>query len=238
MSEATAETKKKSGGSALGALRAMGKKEKVDPTSTYADTVNDIAVAGAKRVKTTVQLGFDSDFAPTAKLAADAKDALKRAEKEFEVHQAQVRDYGIEKRKIWNKSKRSLDTTVAVPYEVDVPGGQKETRHVAVVCSNKYSVRKDTIEQIRGDLGDSYDRLFEEDRKKVLKPNCEDIVRGLLGELGMEGEELEGAMDSLFEEEVKIKTKKEYEREVEAVPDGLRDILDQAVTRSQPALKF
>lgn len=236
MSEATAETKKK--GSALGALRAMSKKEKVDPTSTYADTVNDVAVAGAKRVKTTVQLGLDIDFAPTAKAAAEAKEALKRAEKEFEVHQAAVRDYGAEKRQIWNKSKRSLDTTVAVPYEVDVPGGQKETRHVAVVCSNKYSVRKDTIEQVRGDLGDTYDRLFEEDRKKVLKPNCEEIVRGLLGELGMEGEELDTAMDSLFEEEVKIKTKKEYEREVEAVPEGLRDILDQAVTRAQPALKF
>jgi hypothetical protein len=54
----------------------------------------------------------------------------------------------------------------------------------------------------------------------------------------MDESDVEDAINQLFEEKVSIKTTKNYEQEVKRVSDGLRSILDQAVTRSQPALKF
>lgn len=224
-------------GSALSALKALSKKEKVDTDSKFASTVNDVAVAGAKREKTTVKLGFDPDFAPVAKLGAAAKSALDRATSEFEGYQSQLRDYGWQKRCLWNETMRADDTTVAIPYEVETPTGL-EKQWVQVVSVNKYSVRAESVLALKPDLGDSYDRLFVEERVKVLKPNCEEIVRGLLGELGMNGDELETAMSSLFEEKVKVNTAKAYEKEVKLVSPALQQVLEQACTRSQPALRF
>lgn len=224
-------------GSALSALKAMAKKEKVDTDSKFAQTVNDVAVAGAKREKTTVKLGFDPDFAPVAKHAAAAKSALDRAEAEYAGYQAQVREYGWNKRCLWNETMRADDTTVAIPYEMETPTGV-EKQWVQVICTNKFSTRAETVLALKPDLGDSYDRLFVEERVKVLKPNCEEIVRGLLGELGMNGDELETAMSSLFEEKVKVNTTKAYEKEVKLVSPALQQILDTAVSRSSPAVKF
>jgi hypothetical protein len=225
-------------GSALSALKAMTKKEKVSSESEFATTVNDVAIKGAKRVRTTVQLGLDVEFCETAKRAAELHQEMEQAKSKFEIVQAQVRDYGSKKRLIWNDTFKCNDTTVAIPYEIDTPNGEKERHFVQCVVTNKYSVRKETIEQIRGDLGDSFDRLFEEEREKVLRPNCAELFRGLLVEAGMDESDVEDAMNQLFEEKVSIKTTKNYEQEVKRVSDGLRSILDQAVTRSQPALKF
>jgi hypothetical protein len=225
-------------GSALSALRALSNKEKVEEKSEFASTVNDVAIKGAKRIKTTVHLGLDMEFQGTARKAAEAHEVMERAKSEFEIYQAQVRDYGAEKRLVWNDTFKANDTTMAVPYEVEVVGGGKEVRTVQVVCTNKFSVRDESIKQIRGDLGDAFPRLFEESVEKVLRPNCADLMKGILKDAGLPEEEVDSAMESLFETKTKIKTAKNYEQEVKRVPDGVRAILDQAVTRSAPALKF
>lgn len=225
-------------GSALSALRALSKKEKVETTSEFASTVNDVAIKGAKRIKTTVHLGLDMEFQGVARKSAEAHQVLERAQSEFEIYQAQVRDYGAAKREIWNDTFKANDTTMAVPYEVEVVNGEKETRHVQVVVTNKYSVRQETVEQVRGDLGDAFPRLFEESVEKVLRPNCAELMKGILKDAGLPDEEIDSAMESLFETKTKIKTTKNYEQEVKKTSSALRAILDQAVTRSAPALKF
>jgi hypothetical protein len=236
MSESTQTVAKKGG--ALSALKAMTDKKKVPEQSTFATTVNDVAIKGAKRVKNKVRLGLDLEFEGTAKQAAEAKRSLEKAEEAFKIYQGQVRDYGIAKREIWNDTFKANDTTVEIPYEVDTPEG-KEEKVIQVICSNKYSVRAETVEQVKGNLGEQYDRLFTETTDKILRPNCVDLMRGILVEAGMGEDEVDAAMDQLFEEKTKISTTAEYEQEVKKLEDeDLKAILDQAVTRSQPSLKF
>lgn len=235
-----ANTAENKGGSALAALKALSSKGKVEETSKFAAQVNDVAILGATRdgkSKSVVKLGLDPEFTVTAEHAARVKENLARAEQEFEIYQGQLRDYGIEKRRLWNSTYKDVITTVCVPYEVDTPEG-KERKFVQVTCSNKYSVRQETVLQLKDDLGDTYSRLFTEKEEKVLKPNCEEIVRGLLKEMGLDGEELENSMSSLFDTKLKISTTERYEQESEKLPEDVRRILDQAVTRSAPALKF
>jgi hypothetical protein len=227
-------------GSALSALKALSSKGKVEETSKFAANVNDVAILGAVRdgkSKSVVKLGLDVEFTDTAHSAAKAKEALNRAEQEFEIYQGQLRDYGIKKRQLWNSTYKDVITTVCIPYEEQTPDGP-EKKFVQCIVTNKYSVRSETVLQLKGDLGDSYSRLFKEQEEKVLKPNCEEIVRGLLKEMGLDGEELENSMSSLFETKLKISATERYEQESEKLPDEVRKILDQAVTRSQPALKF
>jgi hypothetical protein len=235
MSNAT-ETK----GTALSALKALSNKGKVETTSKFAANVNDVAILGATRdgkSKSVVKLGLDPEFTKTALSAAKAKEALNRAEQEFEIYQGQLRDYGVEKRRLWNSAYKDVITTVCVPYEEQAPDGL-ERKFVQVTCSSKYSIRQETVLQLKDDLGDSYSRLFKEQEEKILKPNCEEIVRGLLKEMGLDGEELENSMSSLFETKLKISATERYEQESEKLPEEVRKILDQAVTRSAPALKF
>ena len=217
-------------------LKNLGKKT-VPTASPMAAQVNDPAIAGAKRDKNTVILGFDPNIAKDAALAARLDETLKRAESEFKVEQATMRDYGASKRGLYNDTYRCEVTTVKVPYSVDTPTGP-ETRYVAVVCTNKYSVQQDMILGNRDLLGSAYEKLFEETTVKSLKPNAEDLIRGVFTEVGLEGDELEAAMGQLFEEKTTVKTTEHFESEAKKLPEAARAILDQAVTRSQPALKF
>lgn len=222
--------------SALEALKSLGKKT-VPATSPLAAQVNDPAIAGARRDKNTVKLGFDPAMAPQAAHCAALKEALERAEAEFKVDQASMRDYGISKRSAYNDTFKADVTTVCVPYEVDTPAG-KETRYVQVICSHKYSVQTDMVLGNKDRLGESYDRLFVEETTKSLKPNAEQIVRGILEEVGLKGDELETAMANLFDVKTVVKASESYEKEHKKLPEDLRSLLDQAVTRSAPGLKF
>jgi hypothetical protein len=228
--------------SALDTLKALSQKKTVAATSAMATQVNDPAIAGATMgkgaSKNVVTLGLDPAFAPNASTCAALKEALERAETEFKVLQADTRDYGSKKRDLYNETFKANITTVKVPYEVDVPGGGKEKAYVSVVCSNKYSVQQDIVLGNKDALGDLFPRLFTETVTKSLKPNAEELIRGILKEVGLGDEEVETSMQNLFDTTTKVATTEAYETESKNVPDALKAVLDQAVTRSAPALRF
>lgn len=223
--------------SALDTLRALGQKKPVAANS-IAMQANDPAIAGAKRNKSTVSLGFDPNFADSARTAYDRKMALERAQQEFEASQVACRDYGTSKRKLYNSTFKADVTTVCVPFQVEMPTGH-ETKYVQVVCTNRYSVQKEMVLNNREEFGEHFDRLFVVRGEKKLRPNAEELIRNLLVETaGLEGEALETAISQLFETEQKVSTTENYETEVEKVPQDLQALLEQVVTRAQPALKF
>lgn len=224
--------------SALDALRGLSKKA-APPSVAIAAQVNDPAIAGAKRDKNTVKLGFDPAMAPTAERVAALKAALERAEAEFKVDQGTMRDYGIGKRGLYNDTFKCEITTVCVPYHVEVPGAAPEIKYVQVICSSKYSVQQEIVLGNRELIGPSYERMFEETTVKSLKPNAEELIRNLLAEVaGLSGEDLENTMGELFDTKTTVKATDKYESEFKKLSDDAKLVLDQAVTRSQPALKF
>jgi hypothetical protein len=235
--------------SALSALKALAKKQQAPAGSIASKLVtdtNDPAIAGAKRgkSKTTVTLGFDPSFAEKAKQAAELKAALTSAQAAFKALEGDVREYGAEKRGKYNSAFKCNLTTVEVPYFVDVPECEgsdtpgREQRVVQVICTNKYSVAQDTVLGLEDDLGPLFDQLFAKSEEKVLKPNAEELIRNLLGELGIQGEELDNSMDALFETKVSVSTTEDYERRIEGAPENVKSALEQAVVRQKPGLKF
>ena len=220
---------------ALDKLKDLSKK-KPAPAAVSIQT-DDPALAGAKKDGSGILLGFDPAIAEEAAYAAKLKLALDSAEQEFVAAQDKMRRYGAEKRGAYNDLLHANVTTVKVPYTVDTPAGP-EPRCVAVTCTNKYSVQSDVILGNKNLLGDCYDRLIREERTKFLKSNAEELVRGLLSEVGLSAEEVETSMQSLFYEQVAVKTTECYEQEVKKVPSNVRLLLDKVVRRQQPALKF
>jgi hypothetical protein len=224
--------------SALDALRGLAKKT-APATSALATQVNDPAIAGAKRDKNTVKLGFDPAIAATAQRCAELREALARAEAEFTVDQAAMRDYGSTKRGLYGDAFKCDVTTVCVPYTVEVPGGH-ETKWVQVICSKKWSIQQDMVLANKDVFGASYERMFVEETVKTVKPNAEELIRNLLTETaGLTGDDLEATMGQLFDTNTTVKARGEnFEEESKKLPDAAKAVLDQACTRSQPALKF
>ena len=223
--------------SALDALRSLAAKKPATQAPSLTVQITDPAIAGAKRDKNTVKLGFDPHFHEKAAYGAKLKAALDRATSDFEVVQAELRDYGRDKRRAYNETYKTTITTVGVPYTVETPEGN-ETKYVSVVCANKYSVQKEAVLSNRELLGEAFDRLFNVEVTKKLKPNAEDLVRNILAEQGIVGAELDAVMDTLFDVEQKVTTTEAFEQEVERVPANVKPVIDQLVTRSQPGLKF
>lgn len=223
--------------SALDALRALGQKKPVATSPALSAQNADPAIAGAKRDKNTVKLGFDPGFSERAAYGAALKHALERATSDFEVAQAELRDYGKKKRAVYNDAFKANVTTVCVPFSVEVPGGH-ETRYVQVVCSNKYSVVKDMVLNNQAELGEWFGKLFTVETVKKLKPNAEELVRNLFSEMGLQGDDLEASMAALFDTEHKVSTKEDFEQASSLAPPEVKAILEQAVTRAQPGLKF
>src|SRR5512135_92891 len=227
--------------SALSALKALSQKKPVATSVALSTQVNDPAIAGAsmtKGSKNVVTLGFDPAFAEKALQCASLKEALEKAETEFKVLQSETRDYGAGKRGLYNDTFKANVTTVKFPYEVDVPGGGKEKQYISVICSNKYSVQQDIVLGNKEALGEMFPRLFTETVTKSLKPNAEELIRGILAEVGLKPDEIETSMENLFDTTTKVATTEGYEQESKKVPDALKTVLDQAVTRAAPGLKF
>jgi hypothetical protein len=233
--------------SALDKIKALSKKAPAEaPTANLAGDLGDPAIAGAKRNKNTVTLGLDPEVTEDAQYCAELKAALDTAKAQFEVYQSKLRDYGAGKRVKYNDAFKADVTTVQVPYLVEVADGDgteatpgREEKVVQVICTNKYSVAANTVLQLQKEMAaDTFGRLFKIEESKVLKPNAEDLVRDLLTEMGIEGEELDTAMDRLFETKVKVTASKDYEQEIKKVDDSVQQILEQAVVRQAPALKF
>jgi hypothetical protein len=231
--------------SALDAFRALGKKPTTPAGQILPPGLTDPAIIGAKRDKNTVKLGLDPVVTERAKYAADLAQILAEAEADFTMLQAEMRDYGRDKRTLYNDYFKAGVTTVCIPYTVEVPADAesatpgRETRYIQVVCTNRYSISQEMILNNQDKFGDTFARLFEVNTTKTLKPNAEDLIRNLLTEAGMTPDEVNVAMESLLDTKTSIKTTAGYEMESKAVTDtGLRAILEQAVTRVQPALKF
>jgi hypothetical protein len=225
--------------SALDALKSLANK-KAAPSVAISTQLTDPAIAGATKGKgsnSVVNLGFDPTFADKAAQCAALKSALDQAAVQFEVLQTETRDYGAKKREIYNSTFHGSITTVKVPFEVDTPTG-KEKQYISVVCQNRYSVQPQMVLGAKDSLGDAYGRLFVEEVSKTLKPNAEDLIRGILAEVGLTSDQVEASMENLFDTTVKVKASENYEQEVKKVPEELRAVLTQCVTRAQPGLKF
>lgn len=223
--------------SALEQLKALAGKKPVAGASPLATQMNDPAIAGAKRNKNTVTLGVDPSFTEKAAQAAQLKAALEDATAAFAVLQGEVRDYGRTKRDKFNETFKADVTTVCVPYSVETPTGP-ETKVVQVICANKYSLNSTILLNNRAEIGESFDRLFTVEETKSLKPNAEELIRGVFSDMGLSGEELENAMSGLFDTTVKVSTKPDFEQESKKVSDAVKAILDVSVTRAAPSLKF
>jgi hypothetical protein len=231
--------------SALATLKALAAKKPVKAQSDLVTEVSDPAIAGAKKDKNVVRLGSDPAIMDTAAHCAALKDALDKAKAEFEIAQADMRDYGASKRVLYNDTFRTNVTTVNVPFTVEVPHDEAsptpghETRFVQVVCTNKYSVDADAVLALEPEIDpDTFGKLFMKEETKTLKPNAEQLVRDLLGELGLEGDDLEGSMETLFETKVKVAATKSYEQEIKKTSEDVQHVLAQSVTRVRPGLKF
>lgn len=235
--------------SALDTLKKLATKKAVNggPASALTTQLQDPALAGARRDKNVVRLGFDPTVSSKAQEVAELKAALEEAEARFAMVQTDMRQYGIEKRDLYNDTFKADVTTVSVPYSVEVPACEdsdtpgRETKYVSVVCTNRYTCQKDTVLSLR-DTGSiaatDFSKLFVVEETKRLKANAEELVRGLLGELGMEGDDLENAMLTLFDTELKVSATKTYEKAIREVDDATRALLAQCVKRVEPALKF
>lgn len=223
--------------SALATLKALASKKPVPQDAAISAQVDDPAISGAKRNKNTVTLGFDPKFADNAASCSELQKAMKDAEAAFKIYQARVREYGSQKREVYNDTFKSNVTTVCVPYFVDGEDAREE-RLIQVVCSNRYSVAQDTVLGKKEEMGDWYDKLFTEDVTRVVRPNAEELLRGLLQEVGIEADAVDGIMDQLLETKTKVSTKPEYETLSKEAPESLKNVLDQAVKRAEPGLKF
>ncbi len=249
VTETTAPAAAPSGLSAIAALKAAVSEPVVSATAgsmAIAAEMSDPAIAGASRKNksSVVTLGADPKILSVAAEAAEIRVQMAKLTTLFQSKESQLRDYGKEKRKAYNKLFRTDITTVSVPYSVEVPRTDdsatpgRETRYVQVICSNKYSVAAEPI--IKGDeaLGEWKGKLFNFETTKVLKPNAEEIIRNVLSESGIQGEALDKAMNLLLEEKTKVSTVEDYERLEQDAPEPVRAFLAQTVTRQQPGLKF
>lgn len=235
--------------SAMDALKAAltDKPATSVPQGGLLSSVSDPAIAGATRKGKSgvVKLGLDPKILENASEAASLAGEIKKLTALFSVRQSAMRDYGADKRKAYNKIFRTDATTVDVPYTVEVPKDEnsdtpgRETRYVQVVCQNRYSVSKDPILAGKDTvLGPWFDKLFLTDKTKTLRPNAEELFRNILTENGILGENLEKAMQLLFEEKTEVKTVEAFEALEQEAPEAVRTFLSQSVTRVQPSLKF
>jgi len=236
--------------SALDTLKKLANKKTVDDSAAagaLTTQLQDPALAGAKRDKSVVKLGFDPAIAPQAQEAAELRAALAEAEARYAMVQVNMRQYGVDKRGLYNDTFKADVTTVAVPYSVEVPACEesttpgRETRYVSVVCTNRYTAQSQTVLQLRDSAAISpadFGKLFVVEETKKLKPNAEELVRGVLAEAGMEGDVLENAMLALFDTEVKLTVNKDFEKNIKEVDDATRTLLSQCVKRVEPSLKF
>lgn len=217
-------------GSALEVLKAMGAGKNVPPPP-HTSPVSDPAISGAIREKNVVRLGEDPSILGKAKYAAEMKAVLEKAQSDFEAIQGEIREYGKGKREAFNDHFKTNVTTVAIPYGDD--------KAVQVICANRYSVKKDIVLNNKDALGSAVTDLFTIETTRSLKPKGEDLLRRLLVEVGIKADSVESVINQLTDVDYTVKTVEDYEQKAKLVTDtGVQEILNQAVARAAPALKF
>lgn len=215
-------------------------------SSTSPAEANDPAIQGATQTKNTVTLGLDPKFTRTAARAAKLNAVLRSAAEMFASIQVELRAYGKAKRDAYNERWLRDITTVNIPYYVKVPKDDdpasetpgRRLEHVQVICTSRYTVIKDTVLRLERELGDAFQKLFVKGERKVLKGNVEGLVKQILKEVGVPDERIASTMAVLFETQVSVAATPDYEAEHKKLPEKTRLILDQAVVRQQPSLRF
>ncbi len=231
-------------GSILATLKALANKQQAPANAPVELQMDDPAIAGAKRDKNTAILGLDSSITENAALCAALNAAMKDAEAEYAVTQATIRDYGKKKRDKYNEAFKTDVTSVRIPFVKVVPVDPEsstpgfETKYVVVTCSHKYSVDGEVVKANKEAFGDSYSRLFVEKETTTLKPNAEEIVRAAFLEMGVGADEIDTIMATLVDKVTEVKASEAFETEAKKVSHELTKILEQSVTRSQPAVKI
>jgi hypothetical protein len=109
---------------------------------------------------------------------------------------------------------------------------------VQVICTSRYSVTKEVVLKMEKELGETFAKLFVKGEHKSLRPNVEGLVKQILKDLGVPEERIEPTMAVLFATDVTVAAHPNYEVEHKRLPEKTRMILDQAVVRQQPGLKF
>jgi hypothetical protein len=231
--------------STLAELLALTAQQPVTAESSPTVEGCDPAIQGATQNKNTVTLGLDPKFTRTAARAAKLNAVLKSAAEMFANIQVELRAYGKAKRDAYNELWLRDITTVNIPYYVKVPKDDPESEtpgrrleHVQVICTSRYSVIKDTVLRLERELGDAFQKLFVKAEQKVLKRNVEPLVKQILKEVGVPEERIAPTMAVLFETQVSVSARPDYETEHKKLPEKTRLILDQAVVRQQPSLRF
>lgn len=204
----------------------------------------DPALEGAKLAKNVVLLGLDPTVTRIAARAVKLIAILKDRQEMFARVQRELRTYGKAKRDGYNALMRRDVTTVSIPYfarvpidpESETPG--RELRYVQVVCTSRYSVTKDTVLRMEAELGEAFKKLFVKSEERVLKPDSLGLFKQILKDLGVPQDKIAPTMDVLFETNVSVCANDNYEAEHKKLPEKTRAILDTAVIRQQPGLKF
>jgi hypothetical protein len=212
-------------------------------TSSPAEVI-DPAIDGATLHNSVVRLGLDPKFTRVAARAVKLIAILKERQAMFAAVQGELRTYGKAKRDGYNALMRRDITTVSIPYLARVPKDPasetpgRELRYVQVICTSKYSVVKETVLAMEQELGDAFRKLFVKEEERVLKPDTLGLFKQILKDLGVPEGRIAPTMDVLFETNIRVLAHDDYETEHEKLPEKTRAILDQAVIRQQPSLRF
>jgi hypothetical protein len=244
-------------GSALAQLQSLiSPVAPVDPVSptlapsevTDLAAMQDPTIRDAKRLKSTVTLGFDTEFSNRVEHGFNLSSAMKAAKEAFTTIESELREYGKTKRSVFNRVFKADITTVKVPFYFDEPTGEvkadgtpattRTLQYLHVICSNKYSVAKDAVLGMRKDLGDAFGKLFVVESSKTLKPNAEELFKSILGELGLDEAAVAKSMEVLFDTNETVTTTDDYEKEHAKLEENVRLVLDQSVVRQNPGLKY
>ncbi len=220
---------------ALEVIRALSIKRAQEAAAAQETPVSqDPVILGARREKNVVVLGDEAWIAEAAAAGADLKKTINDAQEAFDMISADLRKYGKEKREAYNKAFSADISTVAIPYTG--PDGSPTT--VQVTVADRYTVQKEVVLNNKDNFGPMFDRLFKVEETKKLKPNAEALIRGVFQDLGLSGEDLENTMQNLLDTEVKVSTKKDFEKLATDCTPNQKAILEQSVTQAQPAVKY
>jgi hypothetical protein len=204
----------------------------------------DLALQGATLAKNVVKLGLDPKVASVAARAVRLRAILEARAAMFADVQKELRTYGKAKRDAYNAAMRRDIVTVSIPYFARVPKDAasetpgRELRYVQVICASTYSVNKDTVLRMETELGDAFKKLFVTSEAKYLKQDAEGLFKQILKDLGVPEDRIAPTMGVLFETTVRVSANDNYEAEHKKLPEKTRAILDVAVVRQQPSLRF
>lgn len=224
--------------STLTTLRNLNKKNQAVQLDALQTQLSDTAIAGSSRKATVVRLGIDPSIKDIASRVVSLKNELERSEKEFSEMENHIRSYGSVKRDAYNEAFKSDIKTVCIPYIATSENGETETHYVKVSCSDNFSIKHQEVLAHETVLGSSFSLMFEKSVERRLRPNSIDIVRELLRELGAKEKEVDSMMDTLFEQVTRLSVKSTYEEELKKLPDAMKQVLSQIVTKAKPSVKY